>query len=76
MHELLPVDPVGAKLRELAFVIVRKALIQLLAGHQLQHGVAEKFQPLVVRGRVRALAGNGAVGESFLQQGAIGEAMA
>ena len=38
----------GAKFGKLAFAEVRKSLKQFFAGNQRQHGVAQKFQLLVV----------------------------
>ena len=43
------VDKLGAGLGKRAFVEARKLFVKLARQHELQHGIAEKFQPLVVQ---------------------------
>jgi hypothetical protein len=45
-----PVDQFGAGLRQGPSSKVGKRSIQFLGQHQLQNGVAQKFQPLIVFG--------------------------
>ena len=70
----------GAKL---AFLLQREALDQPLGNQQPQDAVADELQPLVgpdaapvaVAQRAGAAMGGGAVGQRFLQQGGLGEAV-
>src|SRR5262249_44244709 len=62
-------DQQGLGLRQLTLVLVGVPAIQVLAGHQAEHRVAEELQALVRL--ARALAGDGqvrAVGERQLEQ--------
>ena len=43
------VDKLGARLRQRPFVERGKFFIQLVRENKLQHGIAEKFQPLIMR---------------------------
>ncbi len=76
VQEMIGIDEMGAKLGKLTLLIGREALKKLLAGDQLQDGVAEEFELLIVSGRAEALACEGAVGQRLLQQCAICELVA
>ena len=62
------VDEFGARLRQRAFIERGKLFVKFLRKDELQHGVAEKFQPLVVRGRRAAFVRDGRMREREAQQ--------
>ena len=76
VEEVIGIDEVGAQFGELAFLVGREALEKLLAGDQLQHGIAEKLELLVVGGGLDTLTCEGGMGQRLLQQRAIGELVA
>jgi hypothetical protein len=60
---------VGTNLREFALGMLGVKLVDAIGQHQLQHGVAEEFQALiVVIGFRAALVGNGRMGESLNEE--------
>ena len=63
-------DEVGAHARQVAFVGVAEAIEQQARDDEAEHGVAEKFEPLVVVGAEAAM------GQRALQEAGIGEAVA
>ena len=76
VHQVIGIDQVSAELRKFTLLISREALIKFLAGHQLQDGIAKKFQLFVVLGSFRTLARERAVSQRLLQQSAICELVA
>lgn len=70
------VDKFGAGLGERAFVVSGKFFVQLLREHELEDGVAEEFEALVVLGGRALLVGDGRMGERELEQGGILKRMA
>src|SRR5262249_36984630 len=72
--ERVRVDHGGAELRHLAFLGPRPDLEQVLGRDELQDGVAQVLQPLVVaRRHVRTLVGERAVGQGLPQQRGVTE---
>ena len=55
VHQVIGIDQMSAELGKFTFLIGRKALEQFLAGDQLQDGIAEKLQLLVVARRASGL---------------------
>ena len=67
------VDQLGARLGQRAFVERGKFFVQLAREHELQHGVAEKFQPLVVRRWRAGFVRDGRMRERQPQQALVAE---
>lgn len=63
----------GAGLGERAFAERGKFFIQFVRQYELQHGVAEELEPLVVLGGDALFVGDGRMGERELQQRGIGK---
>ena len=70
------VDEFGARLGQRAFVERGKFFIKLVREDELQHGVAEKFQPLVVRRRRAAFVRDGRMRQRQPQQALVAERVA
>src|SRR5205807_5400899 len=74
LGERVGVDHRGARLGQLALGRTRVVLVEILRRDQLEDGVAEIFEALVVTGRDRgALVGEGAVGDGFEQEPGVTE---
>ena len=67
------VDKFGACLRQRPFVERGKFFIQFLRENQLQHGIAEKFQPLIMRYRRIVFVCDGRMREREAQQAFVAE---
>jgi len=73
-RQRIGVDHGRADLGQLALVGARPVLVEVLGTDQLEDGVAQVLEALVVAGReVGALVGEGAVGEGLLEEGDVAE---
>jgi hypothetical protein len=62
------VDKLGARLRQRPFIKRGEFFVQLARENELQHCVAEEFQPLIVRLRPATFVRNGRMREREAQQ--------
>ena len=67
------VDQFGAALGQRSFIERGKFFVKLVSQDELQHGVAEKFQPLVVRHGHAAFVRDGRMRERQPQQSLVAE---
>jgi len=74
--EMLAIDETRAQDGETAFGHFGEATIELGGDGQLQDGVAEEFEALVVRDAITFFVAKGGMRESEAQQGLIGKGMA
>ena len=74
--ERAAIDHLRPRLGQRPFVHGRKFLIQLAGQNQLQHGVAEKFQALIVLHGGALLMGDRGMGQGEAQQILITEKIA
>ena len=61
-------DEAGAQLGEVPLIEIGEPVEELVGEDQLDHGVAEKFEPLVIEVRLVGLVGEARVGERFGQE--------
>ena len=66
--ERAAIDEFGARLRQHAFIERGKVFVEFLREDELQHGVAEKFQPLIVFARHAAFVRDGRMCEREAQK--------
>ena len=74
--ERAAVDQFGARLGERAFAKCGKFFVKFAREDELQHGVAEKFEPLIVLDGHALLVGNGGMRQRQPQQTGIAESVA
>jgi hypothetical protein len=74
--ERLTRDETAAQLREAALTFARVTSEEFFGEDELNHGVAEVFEPLVIRLCPFRLAGETGVREGFREEGEIGKAVA
>src|SRR5882724_13696637 len=69
------IDELGARLRQPAFVERGKFFVELLREDELQHGVAEKFQPLIVFARHAVFVRDGRMRERETEKSFVAKAI-
>ena len=73
---VLPPEEFARLSAHLELVTLRLGQTLYEPGDQLQHGIAQKFQLLIIPDGLRTFAGKGAVSKRLLKQFAIGELVA